>query len=246
MCIASRLRKIFEMTGNIYVVKNNINGKCYVGQTIRTVHKRLISHKSLQDCMIGRAIHKYGEENFTIYELREVPRKLLDPFEIQLIKQIGSLCPNGYNLALGGSGNNGGLSAEHKAKIGAKNKGKKLSEETKEKLRQTALGRPSPMKGRNHTKETRQKQSEARMGMEPWNKGIPRREETKRKASAALMGRLAVNKRKVICVETGHVFDSIRVAALWGNTGEGNLCACCHGRLGSSGGYHWKFLEEIA
>lgn len=234
------------MTGNIYVVRNNINGKCYVGQTIRTVHKRMIAHKSLKNCIIGRAIEKHGEENFTVYEFLGIPRGLLDLFEINLIEKVGSLSPHGYNLALGGSCNNGGLSPEHRAKIAAKNRTRNVSDETKEKIRKAATGRQSPMKGKNHTEESKHKMRESSMGHIPWNKGIPRRPETNRKASAALKGRPAVNKRKVICLDTGEVFGSIREAAVWGNTSEGNLCSCCAGRLRSSGGHHWGYYNQEA
>ncbi len=232
------------MTGNIYIIKNNVNGKCYVGQTIRTIHQRLISHKSLKTCMIGRALRKYGEENFTIYELREVPRGLLDPFEIKLIKKVGSLFPDGYNLALGGNSNSGGLTPEHRAKIGAKGKGRKVSDEVKEKIRQKAIGRPSAMKGKQFPEEVRKKISKAAMGRIPWNKGIPRRKETREKASAALMGRKATNKKKVVCIETGTIFDSIRLAAKWCGANGSNIGSCCHGRLGSTSGYHWAFAED--
>ncbi|QPA30031.1 GIY-YIG nuclease family protein [Thermaerobacillus caldiproteolyticus] len=35
------------MTGSIYVIRNVINGKCYVGQTIQKTEDRLKQHYSI-------------------------------------------------------------------------------------------------------------------------------------------------------------------------------------------------------
>jgi len=32
-------------TGSIYIIKNTINDKVYIGQTTMTVHERFMSHK---------------------------------------------------------------------------------------------------------------------------------------------------------------------------------------------------------
>ena len=48
--------------------------------------------------------------------------------------------------------------------------------------------------------------------------------------------------RKVRCIETGQVFDSIKEAQEW--LGKGNIRACCKGRSKTAGGYHWEYVEE--
>ena len=51
--------------GYIYMLKNKINGKIYIGQTIRNVEKRLEEHRKKSRCIaIYNAIQKHGWENF--------------------------------------------------------------------------------------------------------------------------------------------------------------------------------------
>lgn len=50
--------------------------------------------------------------------------------------------------------------------------------------------------------------------------------------------------KKVICLETGQVFNTIKEASEWCNTGKANVCSCCKGRNKTAGGYHWEYIEE--
>ena len=52
----------------VYCITNNINGKEYVGLTMRTIQERFIEHCKAES-KIGRAIRKYGVENFTVKEI---------------------------------------------------------------------------------------------------------------------------------------------------------------------------------
>ena len=49
----------------IYVFKNKVNGKMYVGQTQRTFAIRTKQHLSRQDTYFDKALAKYGLDNFT-------------------------------------------------------------------------------------------------------------------------------------------------------------------------------------
>lgn len=51
-------------------------------------------------------------------------------------------------------------------------------------------------------------------------------------------------KRKVICLDTGDIFESIAEAAEWSKTGHTGISKVCRGEMLTSGGYHWKFYEE--
>ena len=50
------------------------------------------------------------------------------------------------------------------------------------------------------------------------------------------------HSRKVLCVETGVIYDSIRQAKL--STGYTNIYQCVHGEQKTAGGFHWKFVEN--
>lgn len=93
----------------IYTIKNLINGKQYVGQSIN-IQKRWSQHKSdyihnENKKILYKAMRKYGIENFSFEVLEECPIDKLDEKEIFWIKELNTLNPNGYNISQGGTGN---------------------------------------------------------------------------------------------------------------------------------------------
>ena len=66
-------------------------------------------------------------------------------------------------------------------------------------------------------------------------KGKTFTEERKQKISEA-------HKKKVLCIETGHIFDSLKEAQTW--LGKGNIKSCCRGIRKSAGGYHWQYVDD--
>lgn len=91
----------------IYKITNLINGKIYVGQTTKTVEERFKKHATA-DSLIGRAIRKYGKENFkpeVIAECESVEEA--NELEKYWIKTLNCKAPEGYNLTDGGEGRRG-------------------------------------------------------------------------------------------------------------------------------------------
>lgn len=108
-------RDIDPKYAGIYIFKNNINGKCYIGQSV-CIRSRIKKHfynikVKNKNQLLYRAIEKYGLHNFTIdilekFELdeslsREELIKKLDVLEIKYIKEYDSY-NNGYNCTIGG------------------------------------------------------------------------------------------------------------------------------------------------
>lgn len=105
--------------GQIYIVTNKINGKMYVGQTVKSVAKRWRDHcRSTSRCKaLYRAIAKYGEDAFTVREMAlGYSHSHLNELEDVYVKAFDTLAPNGYNLKDGG-GSKGRWSDEIKSKI---------------------------------------------------------------------------------------------------------------------------------
>lgn len=51
-------------------------------------------------------------------------------------------------------------------------------------------------------------------------------------------------KKKVLCIETGEIFNGLKEAAQkCGLATNSGISSCCKGRQKSAGGYHWKFIE---
>lgn len=99
------LRKIniCNYYGVVYMIINICNDKRYIGITTRSPEERFEEHCKA-DSYIGRAIRKYGRENFfvTTIDTADDKEELFD-LEIKYIKLYGTY-KNGYNLTIGGDG----------------------------------------------------------------------------------------------------------------------------------------------
>ena len=51
-------------------------------------------------------------------------------------------------------------------------------------------------------------------------------------------------QKKVICIETQQIFDSVTKAAKAVNVSPSHISECCRGKLKTSGGYHWAYYED--
>ena len=89
------------MSIGIYKIENLINHKIYIGQSIH-IETRWQEHcRNSSESLIGKAIKKYGKQNFSFQILEEVTDiTSLDDLEAKYIKQFNSLTPKGYNIVL--------------------------------------------------------------------------------------------------------------------------------------------------
>ena len=118
------------------------NGKSYIGQTIRPIEVRLEEHRTGQSrgCRgVYGAIKKYGWDNIE-KDWYYCPDDDLNFDEELLVREIGTLSPNGYNLIEGG-GNGGKRSDETKQKNREALLGKKHSDEHKKNNREARIGK---------------------------------------------------------------------------------------------------------
>ena len=222
-----KLRKGQVIMGVIYKITNQLNSMVYIGQTTRTLEKRMQEHlynsrshrrKSYIDCAIG----EYGIAAFDVAVIEECDTKeKLNEREIYWISFYDCMSPKGYNLTPGGYIN---YSLEIGRQLSKINKGKKRSPEVIAKISASKKGHPV-------SEETREKISKA-------NKGKKLSPETCAKMSA---GRK--NKRAVVCLETGQIFESVSAAARWAKVESCTVSATVNGRTASAGGFHWLFAD---
>jgi group I intron endonuclease len=94
-----------EQNKCIYLHRNKINGKCYVGQTKQNPNKRWRNGNGYKGCpAFARAIQKYGWESFEHKILFvNLTKEDADRKEKELITQLNTLTPNGYNVLSGGN-----------------------------------------------------------------------------------------------------------------------------------------------
>ena len=208
----------------IYCITNKINDKLYIGQTTRTLEERIYEHKHCKKTAVGKAIQKYGWKNFTvkIVEMCETLEQLNEREKFWIAK-YNSIAPNGYNLTEGG--NNGLLSDEACLKISVANTGKKRSAETCKRISESKTGTRMSEKTRAIMSATR--------------RGKPK----SGKARANMKLAQAKNQKRVRCLETGEVFESITMAAEHYGIRSGEISSVCNGKRNTAAGLHWSFLD---
>ena len=95
------------MNGFIYIIKNTVNNKVYIGQTRTSVNQRWsehLRHAKYGDQVINRAMRKYGVDKFYIETLEICDIKVLDEREMYYIDLYNSTDKSkGYNVSLGGN-----------------------------------------------------------------------------------------------------------------------------------------------
>lgn len=130
----------------VYIARNRINDKCYIGKTSSTLKKRIKGHldktRSGSKTYFHNAVRKWGLDNFQWEVLEECSDALVDSIEkawIGLYRAMGKVL---YNLTDGGEGTIGHkwpeerklaqsinrkghvVTTEARVKIGAANKGR--------------------------------------------------------------------------------------------------------------------------
>lgn len=95
------------MNGFIYIIRNTVNQKVYIGQTRTSVEQRWkehLRHAKNGDQLINRAMRKYGTDKFYVETLEICSIDVLDEREIYYIGLFDSTDKaKGYNVSLGGN-----------------------------------------------------------------------------------------------------------------------------------------------
>ncbi len=239
----------------IYKAINRINGKEYVGQTTRSLSLRIAEHKycsskTIYSMPVYSAMVKYGFENFDFFFIDSASSmEELNKKEEFYIKEFNTLCPNGYNVLPGGE--NRTVSDETKKKISAAKKGKFVGIDspywgqkyTEDRCKAISNG----LKGRKNSEESNKKNSESHMGEKNNFFGKKHTEETIKKMSEIKKGKknpqtsLRMSK-KVICLDTGIIYDSVKKASEQMGIKKGGIAECARGELKQTKGYRFKYL----
>lgn len=173
-----------KIYGYVYLYHCCVNRKHYVGQSTVSVGDRRYLHQwdskqKKPKSALGAAIKKHGLESFqvsTIFIMLETESQssdqlCLDQVEIELIQTFNSRTESdggwGYNVR-GGGNSKGKHSVETIEKIRRKNgarlaeygksyRGVPRTQETKDRIRQALLGKPSPLRGKPKSPEEAQR-----------------------------------------------------------------------------------------
>jgi group I intron endonuclease len=221
-------------TGYIYLIRNMINGKCYVGLTRKTISNRWNSH--LRRCKSGNhsplydSIRKYGIANFCVDILEEIEYDFLQEREIFYIDKLQTHVSTGkgYNQTFGGEGVVGHSGWHHtesaKIAIGIGNSKKVRSDETKEKIRISVKKAMTPAVIDNIKRKTKEALKD------------PTRRQAIREKNSKKVEQLSLEGDLIAC------YDSARIASTVTGVNHGNLCSCCRGKSEKTAGYKWRYV----
>lgn len=149
------------MKNTIYLLKNTVNGKIYIGQTWFPLNKRMGKNGKNYDHSphLSASIKKYGVENFEYFVLQECNnQETADAYETYYITLFRSQNQEiGYNIKEGGAA--GRHSDESKQKISISMKNKEWSPEALEKRKEPGRAWKGKKRG-PHTEEWKAANSE--------------------------------------------------------------------------------------
>lgn len=256
----------FKRESGIYQIRNSINGKVYIGQSV-DVRRRISNHyNSLQNnnhfnIHLQNAWNQYGSECFEFDVIEYCDIEALNDREVYYIQKHNATNPNyGYNILDGGnsypriftlqtrmkmSQNHADFSGERNPMYGKSLRdvmGEEAYLKWKEKISQNNSGSGNPFYGRHHTEETKALISKANKGKFSGEKnphyGIPIDPELLERLTAIARTRTgdnATNPTKIICLNTGEVFGSIKTACDKYSLNSSAVSHACSGKSYSCG-----------
>lgn len=213
----------------VYVHVNKVNGKRYVGITSLCANNRWRNGDGYKRQVFGRAIVKYGWDNFEhVILATELTADAANELEKILISEWKTQDPlYGYNVVDGGGGMCGFKftdESRHRMSESAKNRNicyatrKKhppISEETRKKMSENNTGCNNPHYGHKHSVEALEKMSQA-------------------------------HSKKVALVDSNgailQTFDSARLAAEYIGAEKSVVAKCCRGVSKTCKGHHFVYI----
>ena len=232
-------------------------GKSYIGQTTDITMRWKSRGSNYRHCnAFYPAIKKYGWDAFSheILETGIITIEEANKREQYWIAYYHTYIHDdkawGYNLTTGGSNvcTTYKWTDESKNKLSKSIKGHKVKQETIDKIKATQIKNGTYgkcyVKGRHLTDEEKQHLREINLG----TKHGPHSTETKKKLSEKAKQRdisaYDMHRVKVLCVETGIIYNSlIEAAKAIGLKASTSITACFSGKAKTAGGYHWQKIK---
>ena len=257
-------------SGKMYVGQTGIEPEKRWGKNGNGYLQKYKHNNEYTQPAFARAIIKYGWNNIN-HEIvaSNLTKEEACIFEKILIEKLLTASPHyGYNCTIGGEGCS--PSEETRKKLSESHKGIKHSEETKKKISESLKGENNHLYGKHLAEETKMKIGEAHKGRvltEEHKKKIGKAnkaekhpmygkhhtEESKKKSSESHKGLLAgvknPNARKVLQYDLDgnliNVLDCISEAERKLGLSKHSVYRCCKGLRKTTGGYIWKYYEDI-
>lgn len=226
----------------IYKITNKINNKCYIGQS-NNIKRRKNEHRCIEhetNESLKKAYIKYGLENFKFEILEECK---LEELNVKEKYWIDLLKPQ-YNRTSGGDGSPNHKVSDKTKEI-LKQKGKEfwknLDDEIKNKIITQNL--KGPKIGHLVSEETRGKLRQHNLGKKQSKETVEKRKQTMiEKKKNGYVQTNGNHRKKVICIETGEIFESLKEAEDKYNLST--LCGHLKGRYETCKGNHYEYYKD--
>ena len=204
------------MEYTVYRLENIVTKKNYIGMTSQEPKERW--HKGYR----GKMKEALGAFPLELcwkkhIEFQTPNKEQALELESELMKWYDSV-DNGYNVSEYGSGDFK-RSEESKNKMSNSHTGKHHSEDTRRKMSEAHTGENNPWYGKHHSEESKNR--------------IRENTPSKPVLQYTINGEFIAE------------YPSVREAERQTGCSHGNICACCKGKLKSTGGYIWKYKEGI-
>ena len=213
------------MPCGIYMIKNKVNGKMYIGQALDIEdrwgkHRSMLKSRYHTNKHLQNAWDKYGEESFEFSILLVCEENQLNTYEQYYIFELMT-----YDDRVGYNKNYGGDSG-------------RPTEETRKKMSENhanVKGENNHMYGKHHTEETRKKMSKSLKGKKHPMYG--RTGENNPKSKPIVQISLITN-------EVVKVWGNANEVARQGGFDHSAIAKCCRGERKTHKGYKWMYLED--
>lgn len=199
-----------------------MDGKCYIGQTIRKNPKdrwdqhRYSVNRPKENGVLKRAMKLHGVEKFSFEVLYEVPNEDLDAREIHEIAERDTIAPKGYNLQKGGK-----MTSAHPS--------------TRERLSQALRGKGV---GRKHSEESKRKMSESSKGPKSYLFGVKLTDEQREKRRLESTTAKKVNQ---YTLDEKFIKTWLSVSQVKTELGVKDVSNTCNGVFNAQGGFKWTW-----
>jgi group I intron endonuclease len=202
----------------IYKIENIVNKKVYIGQSWNILKRwRLEKSGYAVNEYLKRSFLKYGKDSFKFSILQELLDMEASQETLDELEKKYIEIYESSNITKGYNIREGGSRGRH-------------SIISKEKNRQAHLGKII-------SEETRKKMSKAHIG----NKSNLGKKLTKEHIANVSKGMY----KKVICLETKEVFESLKKAGEKLGIHPALICTVCKGNQHTTHGYHFEYYKEI-
>ena len=225
----------------IYKVTNLVDGKSYIGQS-RDIKRRFWEHRCVSHELnrpLKEALIKYGKENFKYEVLQECEESELDDLERYYISKLK---PE-YNIASGGL-ESFSFPDEVKERLSRKSREQWENMSEEEKAHRVKHNLKGPRKGHTVSEETREKLRRANLGKKQSAETKEKRKRTmEKKKLEGYVHDNSSHRKKVICIETGEKFESVKSAGESLGVRPSCISGVLKGRQKTVKGFHFEYLE---